>query len=416
MLQWNDLHPYNAVNVLRIYESFEFEKLRRAVNTTLEAQGLTGLSLDRSRGTYRYEGGPARCEIKLINDENPQSALASQIERQLNSAFLHIESFDPFRFFVVPDGNSFSLGICWFHPIADVHSIVRLTRDIFARYGGREPGCRETFDLYPGRYSGPLSHPALLVRRLASLPSYVRNMHTSYRVPFRDIDDSQVRYTPICLGSEKLHCLVKTARSWDLTVNDLLLALTMKCLPLLCWNPARQNRPKISIGNIVNTRNDLRLGKQHKFGVFLGSFVVSHEVPEGASLMDLARDIRRQTLAIKKDRLYLATTLDLAFGRFMLSFFSTKRKKKFYQKYYPLLGGITNINLNSLWEQQPGERPIDFFRAVSPGPTTPFILNLTTVREAVNISMTWRPAFFTAKEIQGLKDRFFEALNRIACQ
>ncbi len=416
MLQWNDLHPYNAVHVLRIHESLEFEKLHRAVNTTLEAQGLTGLSLDRSRGTYHYEVGPAHCEIRLINDANPHSALASEIERQLNTAFSYIESFDPFRFFAVPDENSFSLGIGYFHPVADALSIVRLMRDVFARYEGQGAECRETFDLYPGRCDGLLRHPVLLVRKLASLRSHVRNMNTSCRAPCHDIHDSHVRYTPLCLGPEKLHFLMKTARSWGLTVNDLLLALMMKCFSPLCLNRTQQKRSKISIGCIVNTRNDLRPGNQHKFGLFLGSFVVSHKVPEEISLMDLAKDIRRQTLAVKNGRLYLAAPLEMAFGRFMFSLHSTERRKKFYQKHYPLWGGIANINLNSIWEQQPGERPIDYFRAVSTGPATPFVLSFTTVREAVNISLTWRSTFFSPSQIEELKTRFLDTLNRIACQ
>ena len=122
--------------------------------------------------------------------------------------------------------------------------------------------------------------------------------------------------------------------------------------------------------------------------------------------MDLARDIRRQTLAVKNGRLYLAAPLELAFGRFMFSLYSTERKKKFYQKHYPLWGGLANINLNSLWEQQPCEGPIDYFRAVSTGPTTPFVLSFTTVREAVNISLTWRSTFFSPQQIRRTQNPF----------
>ncbi len=417
MLQWNDLNAYNAVHVLRIYETFEFEKLRRAVNTTLEAQGLTSLSLDRRFGTYRYEAGPARCEIKLIKDadeKDPHSALASEIERQLNSVFSYEGGFDPFRFFVVPCENSFFLGICYFHPVADALSIVRLMRDIFARYRGRGAECRETFDLYPGRLDRLLRHPGPLLRKLAALPSYVKDMNTSCRAPFRDIHDSHVGFTQFRLGTEKFRCLSQTAQSWDMTVNDLMLALMMKCFSPLCLNRTRQKRNKISLGCIVSTRRDLHLGNQHKFGLFLGSFIVSHEVPEDISLMELAKDVRRQTLLVKKKRLYLAAPLELAFGRFTFSLFPEERRKKFYQKYYPLWGGIANINLNFLWEPQPGEKPIDYMRSVSPGPTIPFVLSFTTVGEAVNISLTYRSSAFLPQQIEEIKIRFLDILDGIA--
>ena len=63
----------------------------------------------------------------------------------------------------------------------------------------------------------------------------------------------------------------------------------------------------------------------------------------------------------------------------MLIFFSPERRKKFYQKNYPLWGGITNMNLNSLWTSGQKRVPLDYFRAVSTGPATPLVLSVTTV-------------------------------------
>ena len=169
----------------------------------------------------------------------------------------------------------------------------------------------------------------------------------------------------------------------------------------------------ISVGCIVNIRKDLALGTRRTFGLFLGSFVVSHEVPRGISLMDLAQDIRRQTLGIKRRRLYLGTPLELAIARLTFSLFSTSRRKKFYQKNYPLWGGVTNMNLNSLWAQPPGERPIDYFRAVSTGPATPLVLSVTTVRDVVNIGLTYRSTVFSAAEIEQLKTNFHASLGTL---
>ena len=67
MLQWNELHPYNAVHVVRIPEALDLERLKRAITATLEGKGLTGLALDRRAGTYQYHGGPASAEIKLAD-------------------------------------------------------------------------------------------------------------------------------------------------------------------------------------------------------------------------------------------------------------------------------------------------------------------------------------------------------------
>ena len=169
----------------------------------------------------------------------------------------------------------------------------------------------------------------------------------------------------------------------------------------------------ISVGCIVNIRKDLALGNRRTFGLFLGSFVVSHEVPRGISLLDLAMDIRRQTLEIKRGRFYLGTPLELAVARFTFSLFSTPRRKKFYQKNYPLCGGATNMNLNSLWAQAPGEKPIDYFRAVSTGPATPLVLSMTTARDVVNIGLTYRSTVFSGAEIEQLKTDFLASLSTL---
>ena len=84
------------------------------------------------------------------------------------------------------------------------------------------------------------------------------------------------------------------------------------------------------------------------FGVFLGSFLVTHEAQDAISLRNLAADLASQTASIKRHKLYLAAPLELGFARFMFKFFSLDRRKKLYAKHYPLWGGITNMNLNSI--------------------------------------------------------------------
>ena len=145
-------------------------------------------------------------------------------------------------------------------------------------------------------------------------------------------------------------------------------------------------------------------------GLFLGSFVVTHEVPDGIPLRQLARDIWQQTSAIKRQKLYLGTPLDLRFANFMFNLFSPRRQKKFYPKHYPLMGGITNMNLNSLWEQGNGA-PLDYFRGVSTGPVTPLALSVTTFGDRANLGLSYRKTVFSKLDIEKLRDRFMEHLQ-----
>jgi hypothetical protein len=185
----------------------------------------------------------------------------------------------------------------------------------------------------------------------------------------------------------------------------------MKSCTTLATGRARSpKRKKISIGCIVNTRKDLDGEGQGTFGLRLGSFVITHSVPEELALADVAKQIARRTREIKRKRLYLATGMELTFGRFMFSFFSTERQKKLYQKHYPLWGGLTNMNINSLWQSPEGSAPLDYIRAVSTGPVTPLVLSFTTVGQAANIGLSYRSTVFSEADVKRLESWFLGAL------
>src|SRR5471030_2573776 len=111
MLQWNELHPYNAVDVVRIPGALDSGRLQKTINGTLENWGLTGLTLNRANGKFHFHGGSVHCEIKIL--AGGENALAGEITRQINTAFITDESFNPFRFFAVQEQNTFALGLVY---------------------------------------------------------------------------------------------------------------------------------------------------------------------------------------------------------------------------------------------------------------------------------------------------------------
>jgi NRPS condensation-like uncharacterized protein len=419
MLQWNDLHPYNAVHVVRIPRLLELNHLRDVINSTLETQGLIGLTLNRKQGTYWYEGGPALSEIRIIESrQGARTALELEIEYQLNTAFALHERFSPFRFFVAPGQDYFWLGVVYFHAMADAESIVLLLRRVTEAYQGKiSTEVSQPVEIYPRGHELMLSRPALLARKICALPSQAGNMRSSCRPPFRDPQDLNNGFVFFALEPRPLLVLGKAAKSAEVTLNDLFLALLMKSLsPLATRRALAPRRRRISVGCIVNLRKDLGLDRQQTFGLFLGSSVVTHEVPDEMSVIDLAKAIRRQTLALKQHKLYLATPLELGLARFLFSLYSTRGRQKFYQKNYPLWGGITNMNLNALWQTQDAAKPLDYFRAVSTGPATPLVLSVTTVNDFANIGLTFRSTVFSERDIERFKSEFFGAIEQVAAR
>ena len=418
MLQWNDLHAYNAVHVALIPAALDFDRLRGVITTILEGHGLTGLSYNRSAGTYEYAGGPALVEVKLCPPEAGWSTgYAPEIERQLNTPFAPSERFTPFRFFVVPELDSFSLGLVYFHPIADAESILHLLKEMVETYRGTvEPGQGGRLDLYPPGEGRRLRlHPGALARKLAALPSFIGHLRKSSRPPCRDPGDLQNRFTLFSLGPSDLRDMIQGAKSLGVSLNDLFLARLLKGVATLIPDRTRAARRKgISLGCIVNVRRDLGLSGQRVFGLFLGSFVVHHEVPASLDLAEVVRDIGLQTRAIKQGRLYLGTALELALGRLMISWSSVARRNSFYPKHYPLWGGLTNMNLNPLWPQSRDHPSIDYFRAVSTGPATPLVFSITTLGQVAHIGVSYRSTVFSELEIERLKAGFLEPLGSLA--
>jgi hypothetical protein len=399
MLRWNQVHPYNAFHAVRIQHQLDSARLSAVIDTLLEKYGLTGLTLDKSKGTYQYLGGPVCTEIRIVEaGDHAHAALCHEVETQINSPFTDDGLINPFRFFVIPEKGSFYLGIVYFHCIAGAESIVFLMKGIVSMYLQRRlEGFCQQLNLYPKKSS---FYPSSLIRSLTALPSHVRDMRKAFRPRYRTPDDQHNGFSLFSLGPDEFTVLVKTGKSWSVTLNDIFLALLMKSFsPLASGRFKAVRRRHIAVGSIVNIRKDLEIDSKDTFGLFLGSFIVSHHVPRDISLEELAKDVHRQTETIKRYKLYLRTPIELFFAQTLLSLLPPYRQKMFFQKYYPLWGGITNMNINLLWKQNEGEKPIDYFRAVSTGPVTPLVLSITTVGDRVNVGLTYNTAVFTEQDV-----------------
>ena len=367
--------------------------------------------MNRKKGEFQYTASPAPCEIKVLAAaEHPQELLRAEIEAQINSGFDLTGNFLPFRFFVIRDKESFYLGLVYFHAVADAVSVVSLLRQICAVYSGDGPLCdAQPFKLARQKFRFA---PLALGRKLVGFVALLRQHRRSVRVAHRKDGDGRNRFEQLTLGHDKLQALAAAAKAWEVTLNDIFLAMVLLCCaPFTLHRFAKPNRRRIAVGCIVNTRHDLELDNPQGWGLFLGSFVVAQETPAGLGLRELSRDIRRQTAALKQRKNYVGTSLELVLGRFLLSFFSTAHRTKLYQKHYPLWGGVTNMNLNSLWPPSADTAPVDYFRGVSTGPVTPLVLSVTTVRDRVNLGFSFRTATFTEAHIEQVKRHLLKLLE-----
>lgn len=404
MLIWNGIHPYNAVHVARVPYLLDMERLVNIIKRYLEMNSLTGLVIDRKRNRFQYNGGPADIEINVIDSQNnPITLLSEEIEEQLNRPFPDRLGMTPFRFFIIRGDGHFYLGLVYFHVISDANSIIELLKNMVNAYINKSSAFTSLrLNLYPHGYgyliTRNLKH---CLRWMASLPKYITYLRSSFRPEYVDINNHTIGFSCFCIDANRFRLLLRVAKKWNVTVNDIFLALLMKSVsPFASERLAAPRRKKLSLVSIANVRENISGKSPMAFGLLLGSFSVTHSVPDGITVEQLVQDIHRQTEKIKKDKLYLYTIIEMGLALLPLSFLSPLRKSKFYPKSYPMWGGITNINLNSLWEQRDVESPIDYLRAVSTGPVAPIIFSFTSVRDVLNVGVSFRTAAFSKKDVE----------------
>jgi len=404
MLLWNRIHPYNAVHVIRIPQPLDLPRLKNIIQKQLEIYHLTGLALDKKQKRFSYKGGAVAVNVKIIEEQNKISAaLDNEIAIQLNTSFPTDNVITPFRFFVVREGSFFYLGLVYLHFVSSADSIVYLLQSIFNKYMNKNSA---DIALSLQHYYLNLRHiltfnMRYLIGWLLTLPSYIADVRRSFRPSYPDIDNHHISFSHFSIEPPQFRALVKASKRWGVTLNDIFLALLLLSIsPFASNRLTSPRRKKISVASVVNIRKELPLGIQRPFGLYLGSFMVSHNVPKGITLDHLAKDIHEQTVKIKRQKLYLRSLIEQMLALTLIPLFSQKRQRKFYAKYYPLWGGISNINLNTLWDRSIEETPFDYLRAVSTGPVAPLVFSLTTVNETVKVGVSLRDTVFSGTDCE----------------
>ena len=409
MLLWDEMHAYNAVHVARVAAAFDAGRLRRTLSRVLEEHGLTGLRIDAKDRGFEFRGGSAVIDLAVCEGADAREVLHAEMERQINVRFDSSAGFTPFRFFAVPDGESFWLGVTYFHAIADAEPIVRLVCEFLADYVSDTPMKRERWNCHAGTAGRGPGRLGLWLRKMMAVPAQFRAMRKAVRPGGTDGDDFGNGLELFTLGGGELALLIAAGKRFDVTVNDLFLALLMWSLAPLCEAAQRPGRDRISLGCIVNARRDLGLDGDCSFGLVLGGFSVTCSIAETSGLPQLARSIAAQTRHFKHGGLHLANALEMGLVLRLMSLFSTNQRRRFYPKNYPLWGGLTNMNLTRLPVEPAPALPTDYLRTVSTGPVTPLVLSATTFHKGVNLAMSYRTSVFAPAEISGVRGRFLAA-------
>ena len=419
MLRWRDLYPYAAVHMVRVQRPCEPQRLRDKIEELLESAGLTGLVLDRQRARFEFRGGPAAIDLRLLRGESTHGMAEAEIERQLNTAFPLEGRFSPFRFFAVDRGASFDLGLAYDHFLAGGDSIAVLLGHCVDAYCTEGPGAATSWT--PGLY--PPTYRRLFLRRLASvarglahLPSLAKSCRRSWRAPCHGDRDARNAFLCFRVDPARLEALRRTARSWQVTIGDLFLAMLLSALdPITSERRTAERRSELAVASIVNLRGEFASAADASFGQFLSSLRFSHPVPAAMSLRELAAEIHVETTRVRTRRLYLQTLLALGAAGLGWRFLSTEQRRGFLAKHYPIWAGVSAVLVDPLWEGI--RRPVpasEYLRAVSTGPLAPIVLAITTLGDALWVGVTFRTADVTRTTAEAVTQNFQRCVASLA--
>ena len=419
MLRWRELHPYIAVHIVRLNQPLEPAQLKRRIEGRLETAGLTGLVLDRRHGRFEFRGGAASIELTILavgSDAN--HVTEREIERQLNLPFPPDGAFVPFRFFAVDAGASFYLGLAYDHFIAGGDSIAVLLEklcDDYATDGTQAAAAPWAPRRYPRTFSWLfLRHMRRTVAGFARLPSLALNCRRAFRAPCRAGQDPANGFLSARIGHPAFAAVVRTAKAWGVTVNDLFLAALLLALaPVAAKRATSHHRKELAVASIVNLRGEFEASAGETFGQFLTSLRVSHLVPPGIGLPQLTREIHMQTARIKEHKLYLQTLLALGWVAFAWRFLGPDRRQCFLAKHYPIWAGITSLNIDSLWVDLRAGAPAEYLRAVPTGPLAPLVVAATTLGGVLQLGFSFRAADISRDTVQRVADEFIRHIETL---
>jgi hypothetical protein len=436
MLDWRAVHPYNAVHAVRIEGAFDAAQLARAIEDELAGSGLTGLELDSAHKRYAWRGGPAHVDLETLEAAGAdwQASLAQAFERQLNAPFPQDGAIDPFRFFAMPLDDAFFLGLAYDHFIAGGDSIIVLLNAIARRYAG-EPVAATPLRVHPPTHLRLfLRDPLRFVRGLARAPALVASCRRTVRPRYRAIDDGYNGFMLFRLGAARYRTLRDAAHGWGVTLNDALMALLLLAQDaVLGPRDMGKRRHELAVASIINLRAAHHDDPHATFGQYLGSFRVSHPVPSGITLYELARDVHAATARVKHEKLYLTTlfamAVDGAIGRFQ----TPEQRIGIYAKSYPVGAGVSSLNVDALWQsndqgsgtrgrelgargreaRQAGGTPT-YIRGVPTGPLSPIVLAVTTCGGELWGGISYRTSAFGADDIARIRDHVIARIDALS--
>src|SRR5262249_50520313 len=171
---------------------------------------------------------------------------------------------------------------------------------------------------------------------------------------------------------------------------------------------------ELGVASIVNLRGEFESDPNDTFGLFLASLRISHPVPPGIDLRQLAGEVHAETERIKKEKLYLQTLLALGWTGIAWRFLTPERRRGLLAKHYPIWAGVTSLNIDALWPETRSPGALEYVRAVPTGPLAPLAFAITTFRGVMQIGVSFRSVDLDAETTRTITESLLAQIRTLA--
>jgi hypothetical protein len=177
----------------------------------------------------------------------------------------------------------------------------------------------------------------------------------------------------------------------------------------------RKNRPDLSVGSILDLRRHAQVDLSNTFGLFLGFTNVVCRRQHLDDWPALIRSVAAQNHGHKQHGPAQSSLMWMLGAMTIDRFVPDRELYHFYRKELPMLGGLSNVNLNDTWAARYQPEPLREYIRVSPtGPLVPLVFSTTTLGENLSFALTCRDALLPSERASAMADALIDRLRGIA--
>ena len=422
MALWEEVHPYNAVYVIRLRGPADVTLLRFAIQTACHQAGVGTLVLDRKQARYRYDPFESITLQEIASGDSTLDTLCLTITEELNSPFPE-EPHHPVRWKVLKDPKTEShfLLATFRHLVADEASMRLLTSRVLRRYcGAGPPGEEKPLEVHPPHCTRVLRHH---YRHLGYFGSFFRavrlylKLRSVHRIPEARRTGERLRFCLFEAPDGLVGRLAASCRTQGVTVTEAFLAALSAAMAGITPDRLRQRRRRgLAFATAADLRGVASEDLSACFGLYLGQSVTVLEEPE---LADFGRLLSRVVEAMrveKTEKRFAGPRWDFMILTLLWRCFSFTGTRAWYRKVYPLSACLSSVRIDTSGFAGAGDHILDFIGAGATGPAFPLLLVPYTLRDRLNLGITYCESVFTHPQVCKLVEIFLTRLESLAGQ